>query len=85
MPKEYNIKCCLVKVWAKLRFLAPSAGIAETEQTLSSPPTPCHDAQVMGSYWGSNPFHLTVLASKSGLHHCNTTPQHVLFHTYLQW
>ena len=27
--------------------------------------TPCHDAQVMGSYRGSNPLRLTVLASKS--------------------
>ena len=27
--------------------------------------TPCHDAQVVGSYRGSNPFHLTVLTPKS--------------------
>ena len=27
--------------------------------------TPCYDAQVMGSYGGSNPLRLTVLASKS--------------------
>ena len=27
--------------------------------------TPCHDAQVAGLYRDSNPFHLTVLASKS--------------------
>ena len=35
--------------------------------------TPCHDAQLVGSYWVSNPFRLTVLASKSEriapLHH----------------
>ena len=27
--------------------------------------TPCHDAQVVGSYRGSNPLHLTVWTSKS--------------------
>ena len=27
--------------------------------------TPCHDAQVVGSYRVSNPFHVTVLAAKS--------------------
>ena len=27
--------------------------------------TPCHDAQVVGSYRGSNPLRLTVLAAKS--------------------
>ena len=27
--------------------------------------TPCHDAQMVGPYRGSNPLHLTVLTSKS--------------------
>ena len=27
--------------------------------------TPCHDAHVVGSYWVSNPLHLTVLAAMS--------------------
>ena len=27
--------------------------------------TPCHDAQLVGSYRGSNPLRLTVLTSKS--------------------
>ena len=27
--------------------------------------TPCHEAQVVGSYRVSNPLHLTVLAAKS--------------------
>ena len=39
--------------------------------------TPCHDAQVVGSYRGLNPFHLTVLTSKSEDY--TTAPQH------LQW
>ena len=37
--------------------------------------TPCHDAQVMGSYRGSNPLRLTVLASKSEDY--TTAPQHL--------
>ena len=36
--------------------------------------TPCHDAQVLGSYWGSSPLQLTVLNSK--LADCTTAPQH---------
>ena len=27
--------------------------------------TPCHDAQVVGLYWGSNPLRLTILAAMS--------------------
>ena len=37
--------------------------------------TPCHDAQVVGSYRGSNPLRLTVLASKSEDY--TTAPQHL--------
>ena len=36
--------------------------------------TACHDAQVVGSYRGSNPLHLTVLTSKSEDY--TTAPQH---------
>ena len=39
--------------------------------------TPCNDAQVMGSYQGSNPFHLTVLTSRSEDY--TTVPQHLHF------
>ena len=38
--------------------------------------TPFHDVQVMGSYRGSNPLRLTVLASKSEDY--TTAPQHLL-------
>ena len=41
----------------KMRFLAPSAGIAEVAKRYG---TPCHGVQVV------NPLRLTVLASKSG-------------------
>ena len=37
--------------------------------------TPCHDAQVVGSYRGSNPLHLSVLISKSEDY--TTAPQHL--------
>ena len=37
---------------------------------------PCHDAQMVGSYRGSNPLHLTVLTSKSEDY--TTAPQHIL-------
>ena len=37
--------------------------------------TPCHDAQVVRSYRGSSPLHLTVLASKSEDY--ITAPQHL--------
>ena len=37
--------------------------------------TPYHDAQVVGSYRGSNPFHLTVFTSKSGDY--TTVPQNI--------
>ena len=37
--------------------------------------TPCHDAQVVGSYRVSNPLRLTVLAAKS--EDCTTVPQHL--------
>ena len=39
--------------------------------------TPCHDAQVMGSYRGSNTLRLTVLAPKSEDY--TTAPQHLQF------
>ena len=41
----------------------------------SSIVTPCHDAQVVESNRGSNPFHLTVLAAKSEDY--TTVRQHV--------
>ena len=37
--------------------------------------TPCHDAQVAGLYWNSNPLHLTVLAAMSEDY--TTAPQHL--------
>ena len=37
--------------------------------------TPCRDAHVVGSYWVSNPIHLTVLAAKSEDY--TTVPQHL--------
>ena len=37
--------------------------------------TPCHAAQVVGSYRGSNPVYLIVLTSKSEDY--TTTPQHL--------
>ena len=37
--------------------------------------TPCHDAQVVGFYWGSNPLRLTGLTSKSEDY--TTAPQHL--------
>ena len=36
---------------------------------------PCHDAQVVGSYRGSNQLHLTVLTSRSKDY--TTAPQHL--------
>ena len=48
-----------------MRFLVPSAGIAENRAGLIESAAPCHDAQVVGSYRGSNPLQLNVLASKS--------------------
>ena len=43
---------------------------------------PCHGAQVVGSYQGSNPLHLTVLTSKSEDY--TTAPQHLLSGILLQ-
>ena len=60
-----------VKVKVKLRFSAPSAGIAEIEQNA----TPCHDAQVVGPYRDSNPLRLTILAAMSEDY--TTAPQHL--------
>ena len=37
--------------------------------------TPCRDAEVVRTYLGSNPLHLTVLASNSGDY--TTAPQHL--------
>ena len=37
--------------------------------------TPCHDAQVVGPYWDSNPLRLTVLAAMSEDY--TTAPQHL--------
>ena len=37
--------------------------------------TPCHDAQVAGLYWNSNPLRLTVLAAMSEDY--TTAPQHL--------
>ena len=38
-------------------------------------PTPCHDAQVVGLYWDSNPLRLTILAAMSEDY--TTAPQHL--------
>eukprot|EP00112_Aurelia_sp_Birch-Aquarium-sp1_P006607 Seg1725.6 transcript_id=Seg1725.6/GoldUCD/mRNA.D3Y31 product="hypothetical protein" pseudo=true protein_id=Seg1725.6/GoldUCD/D3Y31 len=43
--------------------------------------TPCHDAEVMGLYLGSNPVHLTVLAAMSEDY--TTAPQHL--HCSAHW
>ena len=53
----FILKLGLVKV--KLQFLAPNTGIAAESAT------PCHKAQVLGSYQVWNPLCLTVLAAKS--------------------
>ena len=37
--------------------------------------TPCHDAQVVGLYWDSNPLRLTILAAMSEDY--TTAPQHL--------
>ena len=37
--------------------------------------TPCHDAQVVGPYWDSNPLRLTILAAMSEDY--TTAPQHL--------
>ena len=39
--------------------------------------TPCHDAQVVGLYRGSNPLRLTILAAMSEDY--TTAPQHLFF------
>ena len=60
-----------VKVFsAKHRDRRNRAGLIESA-------TPCHDAQVVGSYRGSNPLHQTVLTSKSEDY--TITPQHLHF------
>ena len=43
--------------------------------------TPCHDAQVVGLYWGSNPLRLTILAAMSEDY--TTAPQHLQNNTFL--
>ena len=64
----------IVKV--KLRLLVPSARIAAevAKPSLIENTTPCHDAQVVGSYWVSNSLRLTILIAKS--EDCTTAPQH---------
>ena len=37
--------------------------------------TPCHEAQVVGPYWDSNPLRLTILAAMSEDY--TTVPQHL--------
>ena len=61
--KSVVVQWCIVKV--KLRLLVPSPGIIEVAKVLIESVTACHDAQVLGPLWASNPLYLTVLIAKS--------------------
>ena len=70
---EMNNRIVSLKV--KLRFLSTKRRDGRNRADLIESATPCHDAQVMGSYRGSNPLRSTVLALKSEDY--TTAPQHL--------
>ena len=72
MPKilvDEGVGECEVAVFCTKRWDSRSS------QALIESATPCHDAQVVGSYRVSNPLNLTVLAAKS--EDCTTATQHL--------
>ena len=63
----------------EVAFFSAKRGARRNRTDLIESTAPCHDAQVAGPYWVSNPARLTVLAAKSedyitiALHHNNFT------------
>ena len=57
----------------EVAFFSTKRWDRRSREDLIESTTPCHDAQMVGLYLGSNPVRLTVLATKSEDY--TTTPQ----------